>query len=482
MLTCLLILLGTTPAWASSTAESLLRRGDVDGALSTAQANIQAEATDLDSHEVLIDILINRGMAASAARAYEQLTTDNPGAAWAWSLRGRASQNPNEALKFYDKAIELDPSFARAWAGRGDVERALDRVDAARRDYKKTLKLDPSLARAWTGLGALYIQEGSFDQALETCEQAIAAAPHEPEAYLAAAQLAPQRALSFLEQGARAIPDEVRLHAALGHHLLGLGQHKEAARALQLAQQTWPDHPESARDLYILGCINRNELDSAGREELERSAALSMELPVAALDLLQELAIRYPSCNVVQAGLGHQLFRADRVAESESSLRKALAAAEPDPKAKSWNQGSLGMLLASQGRHAESLPLLQAASQSRSGDVDLAVAAGVAVANVEGPRAGAQALAQTAQQFPTNARPVMALATLLSSNGDTESAYTVLQRAASNFQDPNILLALAGAAKDAGHPSASAKALRELHHLTGDPTWLRAAKQLESAD
>jgi len=454
----------------------------VDGALSAAQANILSDAKDLDSHEILIDILINRGMAASAARAYEQLTADNPGAAWAWSLRGRASQNPNEALKFYDKSIELDPSFARAWAGRGDVERALDRVEAARRDYKKTLELDSSLARAWTGLGALHIQEGSFDEALKTSEQAIVASPREPEAYLAAAQLAPERALSFLEKGAQAIPDEVRLHAALGHHLLELGKHKEAARSLQRAQDVWPDHPESARDLYILGCINRKELDVTGREELERSAALSMELPVAALDLLQELATRYPKCNVVQAGLGHQLFRADRVSDSEAALRRALAAAEPDAKAKSWNQGSLGMLLASQGRHAESLPLLQAASKNRTGDVDLAVAAGVAVANVEGPRAGAHALAQASQQFPTNARPVMALATLLSSNGDTESAYTVLQRAASNFQDPNILLALAGAAKDAGHPTASAKALRELHQLTGDPTWLRAAKQLESAD
>ncbi len=104
------------------------------------------------------------------------------------------------------------------------------------------------------------------------------------------------------------------------------------------------------------------------------------------------------------------------------------------------------------------------------------------MANVEGPRAGAHALAQSAQRFPSNAKPVMALATLLSSNGDKESAYTVLQRATTNFQDPNILLALAGAAKDAGHFSASAKALRELHNMTGDPTWLRAAKQLESAD
>ncbi len=81
MLYCLLIFLGTSSAWGSSNPENLLRRGDVDGALSAAQANIVAEPTDLDSHEILIDILINRGMAASAARAYEQLTTDNPQAA-----------------------------------------------------------------------------------------------------------------------------------------------------------------------------------------------------------------------------------------------------------------------------------------------------------------------------------------------------------------------------------------------------------------
>jgi Flp pilus assembly protein TadD len=72
----------------------------------------------------------------------------------------------------------------------------------------------------------------------------------------------------------------------------------------------------------------------------------------------------------------------------------------------------------------------------------------------------------------------MALATLLSQNGDAPSAYTILQRAVDQYPSPDLLLALAGAAKDIGKYAEAAEALRRLTVLTGDPSWARAAETL----
>ena len=206
--------------------------------------------------------------------------------------------------------------------------------------------------------------------------------------------------------------------------------------------------------------------------------AMGQEMPVAALDSLEQLASQSPGCSVVQAGLGLQRFQQGDAVGAEAALRKGLAAAGADPEAASWIQGSLGILLTSQRRHAEGLPLLDAACAVRTQDVDLAVAAGVARAHVEGPSAGAKALDQTARQFPADPRPVMALATLLASNGDLRAAYIVLERANKTMEDPSLLLALAGSAKDVGEIEAAASALKLLSQMTGDPTWQRAADRL----
>jgi len=454
----------------------------VEGALAEARAAIVKEPDHVEAHEVVVDILVNRGMGATARSAYTQLTRDNPTAAWAWVLLGRASQDPASALEAYGTALELDPAQARAWAGRGDVQRALGESEAARTSYETAIAVDSTLARAYTGLGALQVQEGQLDEALATCELAIVSAPGDPEAYLAAAQLAPQRAQDFLAKGSRAVPDDVRLHTALGRIHLEAGNLPAASSAFASAQAVWPNHPDSARALYVIGCMERGQLDSQGRESLERAMLLGQEMPVAALDLLEALAKQAPRCNVVLAGLGLQQYQAGHVENAENSLLSALNAASPDPGATSWIQGSLGMLYASEGGHTKALPLLEAATAARPGDVDLAVAGGVARAHVEGPAAGARDLDQVARRFPGDPRPIMALASLLASNGDAQAAYTVLKRANAAHQDPTLLLALAGAARDAGNIPAAVQALRDLATMTADPTWSQAADRLNAGD
>jgi adenylate cyclase len=98
-------------------------------------------------------------------------------------------------LSFYQKAIDLDPSFADAHAGIARVA-----VDVWRNDYNylwsaavarkiaydaagQALKLDPANARAHMVLALLRWVDGRHAEALDSARTAVAAQPNDAEAY-----------------------------------------------------------------------------------------------------------------------------------------------------------------------------------------------------------------------------------------------------------------------------------------------------------
>ena len=52
--------------------------------------------------------------------------------------------NLDEAQRDYSKAIELDPSFAAAYANRGNVRIIRNDLNGAMADFRKALALDPN--------------------------------------------------------------------------------------------------------------------------------------------------------------------------------------------------------------------------------------------------------------------------------------------------------------------------------------------------
>ncbi|SFA79523.1 adenylate cyclase [Rhizobium sp. NFR07] len=98
-------------------------------------------------------------------------------------------------LSYYQKAIDLDPRFANAYAGIARVA-----VDVWRNDYNylwsaavarkiaydaagQALKLDPGNSRAHTVLALLQWVDGRSDEALASANNAIAAQPNDAEAF-----------------------------------------------------------------------------------------------------------------------------------------------------------------------------------------------------------------------------------------------------------------------------------------------------------
>jgi adenylate cyclase len=95
-----------------------------------------------------------------------------------------------DALTLYEKAIQLDPNFADAYAGYAravvdvlgfDFQRLMLSAVARRRAYEaagRALQLDPNLPRAYAVLGNLQILDGEADEAIASLRKAVALDPN----------------------------------------------------------------------------------------------------------------------------------------------------------------------------------------------------------------------------------------------------------------------------------------------------------------
>jgi len=85
----------------------------------------------------------------------------------------------NEAMKAFDKAIELNPQSAEAWAGRGFSLNGQIKYYEALQAYDKATQLDPKLAEAWVGKGfaILSLSDNPFES-FDAFDQAISLDPN----------------------------------------------------------------------------------------------------------------------------------------------------------------------------------------------------------------------------------------------------------------------------------------------------------------
>lgn len=189
----------------------------------------------------------------------------------------RPAEN-DAARRMYRKAIELDPAFARAYAGlalthaddyrnqwtsdgQGALARALELAQTARR-------MDPDLPEAYGVLAHVHAVRLEYDEAIKILRQAIVLAPsyadgyaHLGSAYAHMGQ--PAKAIPLLRAAARLNPDGgSRYFVVLGRAYLFLGDTEQALINLREA-------------------ITRNPADLDGHVYLAATLVASGDLPAA---------------------------------------------------------------------------------------------------------------------------------------------------------------------------------------------------------
>ena len=212
-------------------------------------------------------------MSATEKRAVEKAPTPNV-EAYDYYLRGRQffyqfrRRGYDFAKQMFSRAIELDPGYARAYAGVANCYSYLymywdatkENLQAAEEASRKALQLDPNLAEAHVALGLGIALGKKYDEAQKEFEAAIRLDPKSFDAYYFYARSCFQQgrlelAAHLFEQAAHVNPDDYQAPCMLAMVYKSQGRmtESEAAhrRAVRVIEKHLEMHPDDARALYL---------------------------------------------------------------------------------------------------------------------------------------------------------------------------------------------------------------------------------------
>ncbi len=252
-------------------------------------------------------------------------------------LRGRQyfyhlrRQSYKYARQMFQRAIEFDPTYARAYAGIADccsflymyAESTEDHLKEADACTRKALELDPELAESHASRGLALTLNKRYEEAEQEFEAAVRLDPKLFEAYYFYGRASFQqgklaKAAGLFEQAQRVKPDDYQTPGLLASIYDGLQRKEEAMlahrRALELIEKHTSLHPDDARAWYL----GANSLIAMGEskrgiEWAERSLAMDPEEPsilynVACVYALQGMKEDALDCleKAVKFGFGHR--------------------------------------------------------------------------------------------------------------------------------------------------------------------------------
>jgi adenylate cyclase len=228
--------------------------------------------------------------------------------AYTYYLRGRDFLHRHSKRYFqlarlmFTKAVELDPLYARAYAGIADCDSFLFLwcredipVDSILETSAKALALDDKLAEAHASRGTALSLMHQYDEAGAEFEKAIALDPnsfatHYLYARASFTQGKIERAAALFERAAEIKPDDYQSACLLIQIYRSLGREEDcktaARKGVKLAEQELVQHPEDPRPAHlgIAALLEIGENDRA-REWMARALAIDPDDPLAQYNL-----------------------------------------------------------------------------------------------------------------------------------------------------------------------------------------------------
>jgi tetratricopeptide (TPR) repeat protein len=279
-----------------------------------------------------------------------------------WNRRTKPALE--EAVRYFTQAIEKDPRFAQAYAGRADTYTVLgswameaippeEALRNGRADAAKALQLDGNSAEAHTARAAIrHDYEWDWQGAEAEFQRAIALSP----SYSTARQWCGNY-LCDLERVVECLAETARAHALdpaylmaavdVGFRLYGARRYAEAAAPIRKVLQFNPDF--SPARLYLGQVYEANGMYPEALAELRRAVELSGNAP-------QNIA-----------ALGHIYAVSGRRTEAREALQKL------EQLAKGQQVSSYGraLIFAGLGENDRAIAWLERAFQERSSGQDL---------------------------------------------------------------------------------------------------------------
>ncbi len=177
-----------------------------------------------------------------------------------WNDKGLAHyklEEYDEAIKAFDDALNINPTFADGWINKGLVFYKLEMLSDARTAFEEALKIEPGNARASNNLGVVLAREGELDRAKKLFENTI-----------------------------QENPDAILVNANLAELLLNSGGIEEASKKMKsiLIDDKSPD-PNMGYIHFLDGRIKIEDMErkekkySAAAKSFEKAASFNVDEP-----------------------------------------------------------------------------------------------------------------------------------------------------------------------------------------------------------
>ena len=224
--------------------------------------------------------------------------------AYTYYLKGRQFFNNSTrvllglARQMFAKAAELDPNYARAYAGMAICDARLENwyradipTDKIIAIADKALSLDPSLAEAHAARGVALGNNGQHAAAVDAFSRALAVNPNDFDANLLFARYRVtqgdlEQSIPLFQRAVEVQPDDWQSPLLLGSVLEALGRFDEAGLVnrvgIKRAEEAMRLHPENSRPAQLgAPALARLGETERAKEWLERALFLDPDEPIA---------------------------------------------------------------------------------------------------------------------------------------------------------------------------------------------------------
>ncbi len=148
-------------------------------------SNKEVQTPSQDQINVLVNLYNSQNL-EETENACKKLLKNCPNSLIVLNIYGAALMGQGkleEALKTFDKAIEIKPDFAEGYTNRGNVLKDLGQLEEALKSYNKAIKLNPGIVQAYSNLSIVLKDLNRPEQALKSCQKAIELNPNYAQAY-----------------------------------------------------------------------------------------------------------------------------------------------------------------------------------------------------------------------------------------------------------------------------------------------------------
>lgn len=132
---------------------------------------------NLVSEETRGDIFMARKMYREAVEVYKEAPSDSAVILNKTGIAYHQMLDLNDAKKYYQRAVKLDPRYAEAINNLGTIEYSRKNYRRAVGLYKKALRLSPQSASIYSNLGTGYFARKNYKAATEAFQKALALDP-----------------------------------------------------------------------------------------------------------------------------------------------------------------------------------------------------------------------------------------------------------------------------------------------------------------